>query len=108
VDCEVPTTTEPPIDESNQFRDGQNNQAVRRPPVSRRPSPERRQQQPQQPINIAPATSQDRPFVPAGAIPVQFNEPQPQGGFEGNSFRPQGQQQQNFRPPPIQGAIPLN
>jgi len=119
VDCEVPTTTEPPIDESNNFRDGQSGGSGGRQggrnPVSRpRPSQPRpvqrgQQQQSQQPINIAPATSQDRPFVPAGAIPVQFNEPQPQGGFEGNNFRPQqGQQQQNFRPPPIQGAIPLN
>lgn len=119
VDCEVPTTTEAPIDENNpgfrqeggQFSGSGSRPTNRRPqprPQNQSQSPRRQQSQPQQRVNIAPQSTQDRPFVPAGAIPVQFNEPQPQGGFEGNFSPQQGQQQQNFRPAPIAGAIPLN
>merc|ERR1712106_735831 len=123
-DCEAPTTTEAPFEE-NQFPDDRN--APRRPPQGRRPRPEQSRPQPQsrpqaqlrpqpqgrpeqsRPVNIAPQSSPERPFVPAGAIPVQFNEPQ-QGGFspQQGGFNPQQQQQGGFRPPPIAGAIPLN
>merc|ERR1719369_302238 len=122
-DCEAPTTTEAPFEESNSGRgDGQgaSRPIQPRPRPQGRPSPSRNTQlrpQPQgrpeqsRPVNIAPQSSPERPFVPAGAIPVQFNEPQPQGGFspqQQGGFSPQQQSQPSFRPPPIAGASPLN
>ncbi|CAL4062618.1 unnamed protein product, partial [Meganyctiphanes norvegica] len=84
-DCEAPTTTEAPLGEGTGFRGESAPRPQPRPRTRPQPRPtqSRIQQQPQQqrPTKIAPQSSPERPFVPAGAIPVRFNDPEPQGGF---------------------------